>query len=212
MFICHTIQHMDWSVLKIFRETPGWCPLNKAKFLYGVINSYKPEVVLEIGVFAGKSFLPMARTVQEYGGQAIGIEPFKLASALEGVNPDTNDKWWSEVDYEQLERDVEDRITRYKLENTVKLVKKTSKQALAEMPAKIGLIHQDSNHSEAVSLWETQHYAPLLVAGGFYVLDDIDWNVDGRLTNEKSIALLDKMFKRVQWVDEGQSQWGAWQK
>ena len=212
MLICHTIQYMNWNALKIFRETPGWCTLDKAKYLYELVTEHQPEVILEIGVFAGKSFLPMAKTAQEYGGHAIGIEPFQAEPTLEGINPETNDKWWSEIDYKQLEHDVEDRITHYKLEDTVKLIKKTSKEALAEMPAKIGLIHQDSNHSEAVSLWETQHYAPLLTAGGFYILDDIDWSVDGQLTNEKSIALLDKMFKRVQWIDEGGDQWGVWQK
>lgn len=202
---------MDWNALKIFRATPGWCPLDKAKYLYELIEEHEPEVILEIGVFMGKSFLPMAMAAKQYGGKAIGIEPFSLAPTQEGVNPKDNDKWWAQVDYKDMERRIDGGIIRYKLENTVTIIKKTSKEALAEMPAEIGLIHQDSNHSEAVSYWETQNYAPLLAEGGFYVLDDIDWAVDGKLTNEKSITLLDKLFKRVHWVDEGNNQWGVWQ-
>ena len=188
----------------------GWCPEDKAEYLCNLIETHKLDRILEIGVFAGKSFLPMAHTAQRYGGKAIGIEPFDVGPTQEGINPVSNDEWWGKIDYQELEQGVEDSIKRYGLEGIITLLKMTSKQALEELSGEFGLIHQDSNHSEEVSFWETTNYAPLVAAGGFYVLDDIDWNVDGVKTNAKSIALLDEKFTRIHSVETGISQWAVW--
>lgn len=202
---------MNWKANIAFRETIGWCPQDKAEYLCQLVQEHRPKIILEIGVYAGKSLFPMAITAQRSDCRVIGIEPFALAPTQEGINPKSNDEWWGNVDYENLEQRVKNSLERWKLNDTVEIIKKTSKEALPDMPHDIDIIHQDSNHAEAVSFWETKHYAPLLAKGGFYVLDDLDWNVDGKLTNEKSIALLDKLFKRVHWVGEGPDQWGVWQ-
>lgn len=202
---------MYWKTNKIFRETIGWCPEAKADYLCGLLETHKPDKILEIGVFAGKSFFPMAHTAQRYGGKAIGIEPFTLVATREGKNPVSNDEWWGKLNYNDLESGVNDSIERWGLADTVTIMKMTSKEALPSFTQEFGLIHQDSNHSEEVSFWETSHYAPLLKQGGYYVLDDIDWKMDDKLTNKKSISLLDKMFTRVHWADSTSDQWAVWQ-
>lgn len=202
---------MNEKALIAFNETIGWCPPEKARYLYEIVSEHKPEIVLEIGIYAGKSLFPMAVAAEAYGGRVIGIEPFSVLPTQEGINPKENDDWWRSVNYNDLEHTFMTSVAKWELEPTIQLLKKTSKAALADMPSEIGVIHQDSNHSEEVSFWETEHYAPLLKKGGFYILDDIDWNIDGKLTNEKSIALLDSMFTRVKWQNKGESQWGAWQ-
>lgn len=202
---------MHWKTHKAFRNTPGWCPQEKAEYLCGLIETHHPSKILEIGVYAGKSLFPMALTTQPYDGKVFGIEPFAVAPTQEGINPASNDEYWGTIDYKQLEQSVIENTHKYGLGEVVTILKMTSKEALPVLTGQFDLIHQDSNHSEAVSSWETKNYTPLLAKGGFYVLDDIDWAVDGKLTNAKSIALLDKRFQRVHWVGEGKDQWAVWQ-
>ena len=48
-------------------ELEGWCAKDKAATLIDLVLMLKPKIVVEIGVFGGKSLVPIAYALQETG-------------------------------------------------------------------------------------------------------------------------------------------------
>lgn len=56
----------------------GWCTLEKAYALAAAVIMLRPSLVVEVGIWAGRSFVPMALALKQIGkGQIIGIDPWK---------------------------------------------------------------------------------------------------------------------------------------
>ena len=82
----------------------GWCDLEKANTLASAVLSLRPAVTVEIGVFGGKSLIPMALACAACGtGRVIGIDPWDAASSTEGYT-EANADWWKSVDHEAIYR------------------------------------------------------------------------------------------------------------
>jgi predicted O-methyltransferase YrrM len=65
------------------RQLPGWCTKEKAYTLASLVIGTRPAVIVEVGVFGGRSFLPMALALKELGkGMAIGIDPWSPAASV----------------------------------------------------------------------------------------------------------------------------------
>jgi hypothetical protein len=66
------------------------------------------------------------------------------------------------------------------------VLRQRSDVAVAEFEDRsIGVLHQDSNHSELISSAEVELWAPKLRAGGLWIADDTDWP-----TTQRAQALL----------------------
>src|ERR1700683_5195449 len=75
----------------------GWCSVEKAHILAGCVTSMGGGTVVEIGVYTGRSFLPMALAVKHCGkGIAIGIDAWNPEVAAEGEDK-ANAQWWKET-------------------------------------------------------------------------------------------------------------------
>jgi|6_EtaG_2_1085325.scaffolds.fasta_scaffold28538_2 hypothetical protein len=48
-----------------YKDIHGWCLEEKARYLHNHIIKTDPELVMEIGIFGGKSFLPIVEAVKE---------------------------------------------------------------------------------------------------------------------------------------------------
>ena len=53
------------TALQAMKELEGWCTDNKASILIDLILESKPTIIVEIGVFGGKSLVPMAFALKE---------------------------------------------------------------------------------------------------------------------------------------------------
>ena len=45
----------------------GWCSVNKAQHLAAMVCALQPVTAVEIGVFGGKSLIPMAMAMKRIG-------------------------------------------------------------------------------------------------------------------------------------------------
>jgi predicted GH43/DUF377 family glycosyl hydrolase len=166
----------------------GWCPAEKARQLVGLILTFRPKVVVETGVYGGKSLLPMAaalRHLHQHGGpqgMAWGIDPWTIAACDEGWEGSTGHRkdhreWWlnnSELDV-QLNR-VAETLTSLQLWPYCRLVGLPGEHvAGAFTQSGIDLWHLDGNHNEITSCRDVKDYLPRVNPGGIVVFDDAQW-------------------------------------
>ena len=168
-------------VLKQFYAVEnGFCWEEKALKLAEVIWTFHPKVAIEIGVFGGKSFLPMAAAttfIDQNRGKytCYGVDVWEGSEAAKNY-PSPHKEYWSN---QQLLDVVFEQCTRYieGLNNEhIKLVKTTSKEFVKEFKdGEVEMLHIDGNHSEQESYDDIINWWPKLAKGGVFILDDIGW-------------------------------------
>lgn len=138
---------------------------------------------VEIGVYKGRSFFPMARAMQIIGGQAFGIDPFNKEDAFESDIADnlkpSLEYFLETSDFEQIYKDVLNLQETLHMINCTEIIRKTSKDAaeyFKAKPSKIDMLHIDGNHDTIHVLEDIQLYLPLMSDNGYIVVDDINWD------------------------------------
>lgn len=155
----------------------GWCTEEKAKILFDLVLSSNSQITVELGVFAGRSLLPMAVAHKDKGsGIAIGIDAWKKDVCLEGTNSPLNDDYWSRVDFSKTYLECQRLIVQHKLFDYCATLKIKSQQAACLFEENsIDIIHQDSGHNVETITEELKLWSPLLKMGGHWIADDCDW-------------------------------------
>lgn len=199
----HKQKKIREEAFRMMSTLDGWCPKIKATVLMNLIFNHQPEVVVEIGIFGGKSFIPMAHALKSTGGIIYGIDPWKSSESMVGFD-DVNKEWWGKVDHEMVMRKFLRKLGEYRLNDISKIIRATS--AEAEDISNIGLIHIDGNHSADSALYDVQKWIPLVKSGGFIVFDDCDWN-----TTKRARDWLDENCYRILTIQE-ENVWGIWMK
>src|SRR5690242_905215 len=93
------------------QQLDGWCSAEKASVLIDLIQKTRPEKIVEIGVWGGKSLVPMACALRANGfGKVFGIDPWNSASSLEEVMNESNRAYWGTVDHEFVYRHLIEKI------------------------------------------------------------------------------------------------------
>lgn len=154
-------------------QVPGWCTPEKAQALAALIIGYRPKVVLEIGVFGGSSFFPMAMAMSHLGeGIVIGCDPWDKNVAIAAQVEQESRDWWHDCDLEAIHKDFIQRISAWGLNDFCVIERLQSK--FLRPPANMGLLHVDGAHNDE-SVRDVVRFAYSVVRGGFVVLDDLGW-------------------------------------
>jgi len=171
--------NLDSYSKQILPKLHGWCEQEKAERMMRRILKVKPKVVVEIGVFAGRSLFAMGLAVKENGvGQVIGIEPWSIAPCQQGLDSDDpNHKWWSSLDHQAIERSYRKTESELGLGDTIRIINAPSDKARGALgDIEIDFLHIDGNHSEDVSCYDVENYLPLVRTGGEIWFDDVNWD------------------------------------
>lgn len=163
--------------LKSVANLEGWCDYQKAKNLAQIILDRRPEVIVEIGVFGGRSLSAMAMACQHIdNGRCIGIDPWSKSAALEGDIGSDHYEWWEKVDLERIRKTFLSNIRQLGLEDFIAIQHNHDCESLKNfMDQSIDLIHQDSNHSPQVSVRTCRDWVQKLKIGGLMIVDDTQW-------------------------------------
>ena len=185
------------------RHADGWCWLDKAMTMARYVETERPKCVVELGIFGGRSMLPMALQAKDNGfGVVFGVDPWTHAAALEGEHKKADSDWWSKVDLERIMIRFMGQIINLGLVDVAVPIRATSQAVAGIFPENsIDLLHQDSNHSELVSLREIALYLPKVRSGGIVVLDDLGWE-----TNQAAVKALDARCEILQDI-KGDAGW-----
>jgi predicted O-methyltransferase YrrM len=190
------------TAFQAMRELEGWCTEHKASLLIDLILMVKPQIVVEIGVWGGKSLIPMAYALKENGcGKIHGIDPWSSSKSAEGMEG-VNKEWWGTVDHEPIMKGLVQKIQQFGLNNQIELIRKCSEDASPIFD--IDLLHVDGNHSEKTSLYDVQKWVPLMRKGGVVIFDDITWG-----TTTQAVNWLDQNCIKLAEI-RGDSVWGIW--
>jgi predicted O-methyltransferase YrrM len=159
------------------QSLPGWCTPDKARKLVELVVSDKVEKAVELGVFGGRSLLAIALGMQVNGrGRVDAVDPYTAAACIEGKNDPANDAWWSKLALNDIQGEAARGIASVNCSEYVHWVRARSLDVVDQYdPLSIDLLHQDSNHSEEVSVAEVRAWLPKLKPGGLWVFDDADW-------------------------------------
>lgn len=167
---------MKQAIAKVVSETMGWCGLEKAEHLALLTLDARPDLIVEIGVFGGKSLIPLALAAKQYGGKVAGIDPWLAGAALEGTNSEANDKWWAALNYEQVFGSFIQALHNFGVTDTVQVMRMMDVDALKDFKdGSIGILHVDGNHSPEVSRRYIEQWGPKVKPGGYLIMDDTDW-------------------------------------
>lgn len=190
-------------------ELEGWCTNNKAAILIDLVFLFQPKVIVEIGVFGGKSLVPMATALKVTSkGKIYGIDPWSSAASAEGMDG-VNYEWWSTLDHVAILRGLQEKLFLFDLENHVKLIQSTSENA--SIIENIDFLHVDGNHSEKASLIDVYKWVPLVRKGGLIIFDDITWSSTTG-TNAAAVQWLDENCIRLVELHDTGNDWGIWVK
>jgi len=190
------------SVFDVMEDLEGWCSKEKASFLIDLILARQPKIIVEIGVFGGKSLVPMALSLKSLGkGVVYGVDPWCADESAAGMDPESL-KWWSELNHNYILDSLVQKINAYELNDHVSLLRVTSERC-PEIP-NIDLLHIDGNHSERTSFIDVTKWVPLVKAGGYIIFDDVNWS-----TTAMATAWLSSHCTKVAEFT-GENVWGVW--
>ncbi len=194
------------GVLEKLNQLDGWCSDFKASTLMELVWFMQPKVIVEIGVFGGKSLVPMGFALRQLknGGIAYGIDPWSTAASVEGMEG-ANKDWWGSLDHAAILSKLQMKISEFKLNDTISLIQSTS--ATAPDISNIDILHIDGNHSNDASYFDAIKWVPLVRSGGMIVFDDITWG-----TTERATGWLDENCVRVITMKDSDNEWGVWVK
>lgn len=183
-------------------QLEGWCSKQKASILMDLIFMIKPETIVEIGVFGGKSLVPMAYALQiNKTGKIIGIDPWSHTASTEGMDG-VNEEWWGKLDHEKILKGLQQKIAQFGLKDQIILLRTSSENA--PLVESIDMLHIDGNHSEKTSWIDATKWIPQVRRGGIVIFDDITW-----ATQKRAVEYVDEHCIKIAEF-RGDNVWGIW--
>lgn len=153
----------------------GWCTPQKAMLLYSLVREHKPQNVVEIGIYGGRSIVPIAAALRDNGaGEVWGIETWSGAGATTHRTSILNDFNWMNIDFARIKKNFLDFILRHDLQSVVRIIEAPSDRC-GGLFDRIDFLHIDGNHSTYSAAQDVVKFLPKVPPGGIVVFDDIDW-------------------------------------
>lgn len=179
-----------------YQDLEGWAPPEKIKYMYDLVKRIDAKAICEIGVYGGKSLIPMAVACKEKGsGQCFGIDPWKSDASIEGwPEGDVNKDWWGKLDHNLIYKLWRSGVERYGVQNQIiELIGKSDMFHRVFKENSLDILHLDGNHAEDVALADVKYWRAKVKPGGYFIFDDTNWP-----STAKAIALLERSYEMVQ--------------
>ncbi len=150
----------------------GWTTIPKACALAGLTLAMKPVSVVEIGIWAGRSLLPVAMAMKTLGSGVItGIDPYSPQISAQNEFGE-NAVWWGAQDHKAIKAKFLNFVRYFQVEQHVRHIEMPSDQV--ELNVQPMLLHIDGSHTDQ-AVRDAEKFGKLIPLGGVAVLDDINW-------------------------------------
>ncbi len=172
------VDAMKAHVCNILPTLDGWCTKERALNFIDLVLEVKPEVYVEIGVFGGSSFFPVASALKHLQhGIIIGIDPWDKLECIKHFDPiheQENLQWWGSLNLNYIHYSFLNLLKTHKLEKYSKIIRETSEEAISQIDT-IDILYIDGNHSEECSIQDVNLYLPKVRQGGYIWMNDTLW-------------------------------------
>ena len=178
----------------------GWSTLNKAGHLIDcteeICTRVDNPICVEIGVFAGKSLLPIAISLRRNKkGIIYGIDPWTNEEAIKGYSG-VDEEYWNTINLQQKYEFFQQLLTDFDLKEYVNTIVGASDD-VPEIK-NIDLLHIDGQHTEQ-AMRDAKKFASQVTLNGYCFVDDVAW---GEVADVPYL-LKDMGFVEVHRVDTG---------
>jgi predicted O-methyltransferase YrrM len=199
----------SWA-MRSMHQMWGFCTEMQAMVLAHLILEYQLQRVVEIGVWGGKSLIPMACAVASLKeGMVYGIDPWSNEESTFEMEEGSSKNFWGSVNHEAYLQHLMGKIEEFGLDEFVTIIRETS--AKAPIIKEIDLLHIDGNHNEITSFIDVIKWVPHVKSGGWVVFDDIGWYEKGKCMSQRATDWLDKHCEKIaEYQDE--CVFGVWRK
>lgn len=179
----------------------GWTSVDKGARLAEIVVAARSPLSVELGVFGGRGTISLAIGHETLGaGEVLAIDPWERAASLEGVNAPENDAWWGALDHEAIYQSFLDALRASGAGRWCRVLRERSADAVRRVAdGSVAVLHQDSNHSEAVSCDEVERWTPKLARDGVWIADDTDWATTQRAQRRLGELGFAVVEDHVQW-------------
>jgi tetratricopeptide (TPR) repeat protein len=156
----------------------GWCTLDKAgcfvDYIDDICTRVENPVCVEVGVFGGKSVLPVALELKRHKkGILHAIDPWTNEEAGKGYeNLGSEYEYWKNVNLQGMYEFFINLLKEYDVEEYVNVIKTTSDDA--PIIEDIDFLYIDGQHTEQAHR-DVMKFATRVKLGGYCVADDVAW-------------------------------------
>lgn len=187
----------------------GWCSVEKMEAMVGIVFATRPLVSLEIGVWAGKSLIPVAMAHKKVKcGKAIAVDPWKASESVIGQISEADSKWWNNQPmHDQIHKAFLEKAKEFDVLNWIDVKRMPSDRYTPT--EKIGLLMIDGNHGQQ-AIHDVKRYSPSVLVGGFVVMDDLKWT--GGAVSEAAGLLEKTGFEELYRVENNFECWAVFQR
>jgi len=175
----------------------GWTTLERCFEMADAIMETKPLLVVELGVYEGRSLVTQALAMRAsgHGGLVVGIDPWSHHDAVEGEN-EANRAFWGKVDLEAAHRLTMNAIWSRALQGVCVVIRSAS-QFAAPLFSTIDMLFIDGNHAEVPCMRDVETWVPKVASDGYIFADDADWP-----STQKAYSRLKEMVDVVRVGDD----------
>lgn len=176
----------------------GWTLPDRGCEMAERILETNAKVIIDIGVFAGRSTIAMGFAARELGDAHVyGIDPWKIDAQVEGDTVEENARWWKEkADLERMHRETMIAIWAHRLDQWVTIIRNASQYVHQLFPV-IDFLNIDGSHTELASCRDVNLYVPKLRSGSYLMMDDCDWQ-----STQQAIKLIEEQCDLVKTMVE----------
>lgn len=168
--------HIEKLIRDELPKLEGWMTPERGLQFVAHVLEHKPKVIVEIGVFGGRSMFCYALALRHLneGGVYYGIDPWEKGPALEGVINHIERDWNTKVDWNDLHLKAMNVVWQHNLDKWAVIIRSCS-QYCNGLFNDIDVLAIDGSHVEHVALRDVELYLPRLKSGGYLFFDDSDW-------------------------------------
>ena len=154
------------------KNIPGWCSPKKAEAMMDLIFKTKPDVCVELGVFAGASLLPTAMALKHLNhGIVYAVDAWNEEKAIQYYEEDSPHRiWWGNQDMALHYNFFVTLIKKHKLNYHCIILKEQFESALSKIDH-IDILHIDASHTNKGDFIDVKPYTSKIKKGGYIWFD-----------------------------------------
>ncbi|MGO4683900.1 class I SAM-dependent methyltransferase [Hyphomicrobium sp. 2TAF46] len=177
------LQELNRLANSIPVDVGGGSAIEKIGVMAALADRLSLRTFIEIGVYRGRSFFPIAFFLSRREGYSYGIDPYTRFDAQEYDLPeavvDAVNKFFEETDYDALYTDALRRRDDFRLSQSTEIIRQTSQRAIEyfrDQCITVDIVHIDGNHDTKFVMQDVELYISLLNPGGLLIIDDTNWD------------------------------------